>query len=158
VWLRFESLLVIVNTGSKLNINWDYPSFYGEDSGVYQTNGWYQENPNLYNPYVSWNPNPYPFEPPSSYTYLIPLPDEARSYRDSISNTQPACYPWSISPTCVQSTENHALSSVEQRIEALTKSCNLTLSPHLSLEEKLDALENVRRQQSIESLRSQLET
>ena len=49
------------------------------------------------------------------------------------------------------------MTCVEQRIEALARSCNLTLSPHLSLEEKLDALEIMRRQQSIESLTSQLE-
>ena len=128
---------------SQFNLSWAYPSYYYEESGLQQIDGWYQENPNSYTPYSSWNPSPYPFEPPSSYIYPSPHPDEVHSFGDSISNTQP------INLTYVL--------SVEQRIEALSRSCNLTLAPHLSLEEKLDSLENLRRQQSIESLTSHLE-
>ena len=125
---------------SEFNVNWAYPSYHCEESGPQQTDGWYQENPNSFNPYDSWNHNPYLFEPPTSYVYPSPHSDEIHEFGESISNTQP------ITLTCV-----------EQRIEALARSFNLTLSPHLSLEEKLDALENLRRQQSIESLISQLQ-
>ena len=124
-------------------MSWAYSPYYYEESGPQHIDGWCQENPNFYTPYTSWNPSPYPFEPPSSYDYPSPHIDEIHYFGDSISNTQP------IKPTCVL--------SVEQRIEALARSCNFTLSPHLSLEEKIDALENMQRQQSIESLTSQLD-
>ena len=126
---------------SQINLSWAYSSYYCEESRLQQTNGWYQENLNSYNPYISWNPNPYPFDPPS-YTSPRPHPHEVHYFGYSAYNTHP------INLTCVL--------SVERRIEALAKSCNLTLSPHLSLEEKLDAMEIMRRQQSIESLTSQL--
>ena len=79
----------------QINLSWAYPSYHCEESGPQQTDGWYQENPNSYNPYIPWNPNPYPFGPPSSYIYPSPHPDEVQSFGDSPYNTQP------INPTCL---------------------------------------------------------
>ena len=96
--------MVKLKRDSEFNWNWAYPSYHSEESGPQQTDGWYQENPDLYNPYDSWNHNPHLFEPPSSYINPSPHFDEVHDFGEP-SNTQP------MTLTCV-----------EQRIEALARS------------------------------------
>ena len=46
-------------------MSWAYPPY---SYGGQEPNGWYQEDSTPYNPYISWNQNPYPSEPNFPYT------------------------------------------------------------------------------------------
>ena len=136
--------------------------FDNENGWGQQTVGWYQGDPNLNNPRmypfdnsIPWNQCPYLSEP--HFSYSSPLLREQYAYENSDLSMQPISDPWPINPPYVQSTSDDAYSSLEHRIGALAHSFNYRLPSHLSLEEKLEVLEQVSTSQSIESLIPKLE-